>query len=132
MIHPSSFRYSRSFPLVVSALAIALVIGLVLASQAIKAAAPAAEFMGRDDTTDRAQIAEAARWTEMARPYTQPQPRLADAARWEGLAQLYRQMAVPGGADGLRWTGLAELYVQPGRVADAMRWSARAASYTQP
>jgi hypothetical protein len=94
------------------AAAVALALALIfMASQAVdRRTASAAE---------RAQAADAARWTGLAQHYAaQPAPRqralAADAARWTALAQHYaaqhaaRQRALD--ADAARWTALALYY----------------------
>ncbi len=82
-----------------------------------------------------AQLADAARWTAIARAsgVTLTPAQLADAARWTAVARASGVILTPAQlADAARWTAIARasgVILTPAQLADAARWTAIVDAY---
>ena len=124
MLHNRSFTPNRSIPLLTASVALAVLMGTVLALRgsiwsplANPAAGVDQPALSAGYNAQRVMNAAAARWEGLAETYTSRQ-RAIDAytARYEALAQMYTETSAgydaqrAANAAAARWSGLAEMY----------------------
>ena len=95
----------------------------LVATLTVQEAVATSAVLSDTEKAQRAQAADAARWTAMGEYYAsvaevQSRGQAADAARWTAMGEYYRNLAKSQNldrgwaADAARWTAMAEYYRQ--------------------
>ena len=133
---------NRFFSLLV-VMALMLVVTLT-----VREAVATSAVLSEVQKAERAQAADAARWTAMGEYYQgfdvarRERSLAAETARWTAIGAYYSDLAeaqlqLSRAADAARWTAMSEYYKHQkanlslgrGRAADAARWTAMAEYY---
>jgi hypothetical protein len=96
---------------------------VLVATLTVREAVATSTVVSDAQKAQRAQVADAARWTAMGKYYAsveavQPRGQAADSARWTAMGEYYREQAEAQhldrgqAADAARWTAMAEYYLR--------------------
>lgn len=95
----------------------------LVATLTVREAVATSAVLSDTEKAQRAQVADAARWTAMGEYYAnvsevQSRGQAADAARWTAMSEYYKNLAKSQNldrgraADAARWTAVADYYLR--------------------